>query len=88
VHDDEMLESREESIFRDLPDLVETVVKLVIQISLTETSTSAPIGSGTAIPSEVTPGIDAQISVTIPGTNAQVQTTTPGTEAHTNGETA
>uniref|UniRef100_M1DT48 Polyprotein protein n=1 Tax=Solanum tuberosum TaxID=4113 RepID=M1DT48_SOLTU len=39
--------SQNASIFRDLPDLVETV-----------TSKAAPSGSGTAFPSETTPGTD------------------------------
>uniref|UniRef100_M1DC69 Polyprotein protein n=1 Tax=Solanum tuberosum TaxID=4113 RepID=M1DC69_SOLTU len=75
IHDDEMRESREESIFRDLPDLVKTVVQSVTQTSPTEMSIVAP-SDGTAIPPEVTMGTDAHI-----------QSTTPGTKAQTYGET-
>ncbi|XP_015168623.1 uncharacterized protein [Solanum tuberosum] len=42
--DEEIKESQDASIFRDLPNIVETV-----------TSTAAPSGSGTAFPSETTP---------------------------------
>ncbi|KAG5586856.1 hypothetical protein H5410_047290 [Solanum commersonii] len=68
VQDDEIRESQEESIFRDLPDLVETVVQSVIQTSPSKTSTTAPSGSGTIIPPKVTLGIDAHIQSTTPGT--------------------
>uniref|UniRef100_M1DH91 Polyprotein protein n=1 Tax=Solanum tuberosum TaxID=4113 RepID=M1DH91_SOLTU len=57
----ETQESKDEGIFRDLPDLIETVVQPVIQTLPTEMSTVAPSGSNTTIQSEATPGIDAHI---------------------------
>ncbi|KAG5590890.1 hypothetical protein H5410_041404, partial [Solanum commersonii] len=73
---EEEIEIQEDRKYEDLPNLEETIMQLVIQISLNETSVVAPIGSGTTVPSEVTPG-----------TNAQVQTDAPGTNSQTNGET-
>jgi len=65
---------REERIYGDLPDLEETIVQLVIQTSLIETSMAALSGSGT-------------VDVT-PGTETQVQSTTPGTDVPTDEVTA
>uniref|UniRef100_M1D9D6 Polyprotein protein n=1 Tax=Solanum tuberosum TaxID=4113 RepID=M1D9D6_SOLTU len=73
VHDEET----HESIIGDLPDLIETVVQLVIQTLLTKTSTIAPSGFGSDIPSEATPSTDAHI-----------QTARPATETPTERETA
>ncbi|KAG5586517.1 hypothetical protein H5410_046951 [Solanum commersonii] len=70
-------ESRDKGIFRDLPDLIKTVVKPVIQTLPTETSTTAYSGSSIVIPFEVTPGTDAQL-----------QTATPATKTLTERETA
>uniref|UniRef100_M1DEW4 Polyprotein protein n=1 Tax=Solanum tuberosum TaxID=4113 RepID=M1DEW4_SOLTU len=47
--------SQDASIFRDLPDLVETV-----------TSTTSPSGSGTAFPSETTPVTDSPTDIETP----------------------
>uniref|UniRef100_M1DWX0 Polyprotein protein n=1 Tax=Solanum tuberosum TaxID=4113 RepID=M1DWX0_SOLTU len=77
VHIEETQESRDEGIFRDLPDLIEMAVQPVIQTLPTKTSTITPSGSGIALPSEGTPG-----------TNAYILTTTPATETLTERETA
>uniref|UniRef100_M1BJ73 Polyprotein protein n=1 Tax=Solanum tuberosum TaxID=4113 RepID=M1BJ73_SOLTU len=61
VHAEETQESRDEGIFRNFPDLIESVVQPVIQTLPTETSTTAPSGFGIAIPSEATLGTDAHI---------------------------
>uniref|UniRef100_M1E0C9 Polyprotein protein n=1 Tax=Solanum tuberosum TaxID=4113 RepID=M1E0C9_SOLTU len=76
VHAEEIQERRDESIYRDLPDLIETIVQSVIQTLPTKTSTTAPSGYGSDIPSEATPGTDAHI-----------QTATPATETPTKRET-
>ncbi|KAG5595263.1 hypothetical protein H5410_036495 [Solanum commersonii] len=70
-------ESRDKGIFRDLPDLIKTIVQPVIKTLPTGTSTAAPSGYGIAILSEATPGTDAHI-----------QTATPATETPTKRETA
>uniref|UniRef100_M1D9I4 Polyprotein protein n=1 Tax=Solanum tuberosum TaxID=4113 RepID=M1D9I4_SOLTU len=57
--DEEQITIREESIYRDLPDLRETIMQSVIQTSRTKTSIAAPSGSGTAVSSEATSGSDA-----------------------------
>ncbi|KAG5606384.1 hypothetical protein H5410_027876 [Solanum commersonii] len=68
---EEQIEIREESIYGDLPNLEEMIMQLVIQTSLIETSTAAPSGSGTAVSSTVTPGINAQVQLDAPNTNSQ-----------------
>uniref|UniRef100_M1DFJ8 Polyprotein protein n=1 Tax=Solanum tuberosum TaxID=4113 RepID=M1DFJ8_SOLTU len=63
----------EESIFCNLPNLVETIVEQVTQISLAETSTAAPSGFDTAIPSEETPGTDSQVQTATPATETPIE---------------
>uniref|UniRef100_M1DW48 Polyprotein protein n=1 Tax=Solanum tuberosum TaxID=4113 RepID=M1DW48_SOLTU len=74
AHGEEMRDNRDENIFKELSNLIETVVQPVTQTSPTKMSIAAPSGSGSAIPSRVTPGTDALI-----------QSNTPGTEAPTDG---
>ena len=81
---EELIESKEESIYRDLPDLEETIVQSVIQTSLRETSNGGSSGAG---PSEVTLGTAARDQSTTPGINAQVQIDAPVTDAQTDGVT-
>ncbi|KAG5590135.1 hypothetical protein H5410_040649 [Solanum commersonii] len=66
--DEEKIEIRVKSIYKDLPDLEETTVQSVIQTSLTEISMAAPSGAG---PSEVTLGPDPQVQIDALGTDAQ-----------------
>ncbi|KAG5631696.1 hypothetical protein H5410_003413 [Solanum commersonii] len=67
---EETQKSRDEGIFRDLPDLIETVVQPVTQALPAETSTIASSGSGIAIQCETTPGTDAYIQ-TAPSANRE-----------------
>uniref|UniRef100_M1DZU6 Polyprotein protein n=1 Tax=Solanum tuberosum TaxID=4113 RepID=M1DZU6_SOLTU len=69
--DEEQIGIRDESIYRDLPDLEETIMQSVILTSLTETSIAAPSGSGTAVSFEATPSTDAKVQIDAPGTDAQ-----------------
>uniref|UniRef100_M1DLB7 'chromo' domain containing protein n=1 Tax=Solanum tuberosum TaxID=4113 RepID=M1DLB7_SOLTU len=71
--DEERIEIREESIYRDLPDLEETIVQSMIQTLLTETSMAASSGAG---PSEVTLSTEARDQTDTPGTDAQTDGTT------------
>uniref|UniRef100_M1DQP0 Polyprotein protein n=1 Tax=Solanum tuberosum TaxID=4113 RepID=M1DQP0_SOLTU len=66
--DKEMRESLDESIFRDLPHLVEMVVQSATQTLPTKTSTAAFSGSGISILFEATSGTDAHIQNSTPGT--------------------
>ncbi|KAG5576948.1 hypothetical protein H5410_057082 [Solanum commersonii] len=77
VYAEETQERRDEGIFRDLLDLIETIVQSVIHTLPIETSITALSGSGTAIQSEATPGTDAHI-----------QTAPSSTETLTERETA
>uniref|UniRef100_M1DV48 Putative plant transposon protein domain-containing protein n=1 Tax=Solanum tuberosum TaxID=4113 RepID=M1DV48_SOLTU len=71
--DEEQIETPNETIYGDLPDLEETIVQSVIQTSLKETSMVGPSGSSV-------------VDVTL-GTDAQVQSITLGTDALTDGAT-
>uniref|UniRef100_M1DP44 Polyprotein protein n=1 Tax=Solanum tuberosum TaxID=4113 RepID=M1DP44_SOLTU len=72
--DEKQIEMPNETIYGDLPYLEETILQLVIQTSLTETSMAGPSGSSVA---DVTPG-----------TNAQDQSVAPDTDTPTDGVTA
>uniref|UniRef100_M1DI52 Polyprotein protein n=1 Tax=Solanum tuberosum TaxID=4113 RepID=M1DI52_SOLTU len=67
---EETHENRDEGIFRDMLDLIETVVQSVIQTLPAKTSTATPSGSGTAIQSETTSGTDAHIQTAPSATDA------------------
>ncbi|KAG5609940.1 hypothetical protein H5410_021221 [Solanum commersonii] len=66
-------ESRDEGIFRDLPDLIEKVVKLVIHTLPLKTYTAAPSGSGITIPSEATLGTDTHIQIATPAIETPIE---------------
>ncbi|KAG5599637.1 hypothetical protein H5410_031007 [Solanum commersonii] len=83
VHEEETQESHDESIFRDLLNLMGSVVHPVIQLSLTETSTATPSGSGTSIPLEVSAGTETRDQTDASGTDALIQT-----DAQADGATA
>ncbi|KAG5580495.1 hypothetical protein H5410_051122 [Solanum commersonii] len=59
--DEEMIKVRVESIYADLSDFEEMIMRSVIQTSLTETSMAAPSGSCSVVPSEVTPSTVDQV---------------------------
>ncbi|KAG5576691.1 hypothetical protein H5410_056825 [Solanum commersonii] len=65
--DEEQIAIREESIYRDLPDLGETIMQLVIQTSRTETFMAAPSGFGTVVSSKETPWSPVRVVVVLTG---------------------
>uniref|UniRef100_M1DZ18 Polyprotein protein n=1 Tax=Solanum tuberosum TaxID=4113 RepID=M1DZ18_SOLTU len=76
MHDKVLSESQEDIIFRDLPNLVETVVQSATQTVLAEPSTTAPSGSGIASMSEATPETETHNQIDILGTDVHIQAPT------------
>uniref|UniRef100_M1DKG3 Polyprotein protein n=1 Tax=Solanum tuberosum TaxID=4113 RepID=M1DKG3_SOLTU len=69
--DEEMLVVAEKASYEGLTETQKAMVDAVVQDSLVDRPLAAPSGSGTAIPSELTPGTDAQVQIDAPGTDAQ-----------------